>query len=389
MDGTNGKAGGPGECGLLPGGSIVIEKAAAAGRRAEARCHGYLVGVSDAPIFIHAALADLAQGRSLSVSAAEEIFELMLRGVLDAGQIGALLSLIEAKGATADELVGAATSMRRHVTAVPLSESTRARVIDTCGTGGAPKLFNVSTIAALVAAGAGAKVVKHGNRSRTGRGSAEIMQALGVQVEASPEVQARCVEHAGLCFCFAIHHHPATRAAAPVRKSLGFPTIFNLLGPLTNPGRASRQLLGVSRPEHVRIVAEALSRLGCVRAMVVHANDGFDELSTTSANLVAHVEGESVRTVSLHPDQLAFAASTREALQGESLEEAVGIARDVLHGGTGAKAEIVVLNAGAALFVAGEAADLRDGVERARESIASRKALERLDALRAASNQGA
>ncbi|MBX3388975.1 MAG: anthranilate phosphoribosyltransferase [Phycisphaeraceae bacterium] len=342
--------------------------------------------MSESSISIHAALADLAKGRGLSALASEEVFEQLLLGNLDAGQIASLLSLIEAKGASADELVGAATSMRRHVTPVPLNEEIRARVIDTCGTGGAPKLFNVSTIAALVAAGAGAKVVKHGNRSRTGRGSAEIMQALGVNVEASPEVQAKCVEQAGLCFCFAIHHHPATRAAAPVRKSLGFPTIFNLLGPLTNPGRATRQLLGVSRTEHVRIVAEALSRLGCTRAMVVHADDGFDELSTTSSNLVAHVEGESVRTVTIHPEQFGLSRSTREALQADSLEEAVGIARDVLHGKVGAKGDMVLLNAGAAMYVSGEANDLREGIGLARAAVDTGRALGRLDALRAASH---
>lgn len=343
--------------------------------------------LSESPISIHGALSDLSRGRGLSAAVSEEIFEQLLLGNLDAGQIASLLSLIEAKGASADELVGAATSMRRHVTPVPLSDEARMRVIDTCGTGGAPKLFNVSTIAALVSAGAGAKVVKHGNRSRTGRGSAEIMQALGVNVEAPPEVQARCVEQAGLCFCFAIHHHPATRAAAPVRKSLGFPTIFNLLGPLTNPGRATRQLLGVSRAEHVRIVAEALSRLGCTRAMVVHADDGFDELSTTSPNLVAHVEGDSVRTVTIHPEQFGLTRSTREALQADSLDEAVGIARDVLHGKTGAKTEMVVFNAGAALYVAGEARDMREGVEKAHDAIESGRALERLEALRHASHQ--
>lgn len=341
----------------------------------------------ESPISIHAALNDLSRGRGLSSGASEEVFEQLLLGNLDAAQIAGLLSLIEAKGVSADELVGAATSMRRHVTSVPLSEELRARVIDTCGTGGAPKLFNVSTIAALVAAGAGAKVVKHGNRSRTGRGSAEIMQALGVNVEATPEVQAKCVEQAGLCFCFAIHHHPATRAAAPVRKSLGFPTIFNLLGPLTNPGRATRQLLGVSRAEHVRIVAEALSRLGCTRAMVVHADDGFDELSTTSPNLVAHVEGDSVRTVTIHPEQFGLTRSTREALQADSLEEAVGIARDVLNGRAWAKTDMVVFNAAAALLVAGGSQDLREGIEKARESIRSGGALERLDLLRQASHQ--
>lgn len=356
-------------------------------QRRAGRILATLEELSESPISIHGALSDLSRGRGLSAAVSEEIFEQLLLGNLDAGQIASLLSLIEAKGASADELVGAATSMRRHVTPVPLSDETRTRVIDTCGTGGAPKLFNVSTIAALVSAGAGAKVVKHGNRSRTGRGSAEIMQALGVNVEAPPEVQARCVEQAGLCFCFAIHHHPATRAAAPVRKSLGFPTIFNLLGPLTNPGRATRQLLGVSRAEHVRIVAEALSRLGCTRAMVVHADDGFDELSTTSPNLVAHVEGDSVRTVTIHPEQFGLARSTREALQADSLDEAAGIARDVLHGKTGAKTEMVVFNAGAALYVAGEARDMREGVEKAHDAIESGRSLERLEALRHASHQ--
>ena len=358
----------------------------------------------ESPISIHAALNDLSRGRGLSSGASEEVFEQLLLGNLDAAQIAGLLSLIEAKGVSADELVGAATSMRRHVTSVPLSEELRARVIDTCGTGGAPKLFNVSTIAAALVFAvkvtcavsvpgtvatnrAGAKVVKHGNLSRTGRGSAEIMQALGVNVEATPEVQAKCVEQAGLCFCFAIHHHPATRAAAPVRKSLGFPTIFNLLGPLTNPGRATRQLLGVSRAEHVRIVAEALSRLGCTRAMVVHADDGFDELSTTSPNLVAHVEGDSVRTVTIHPEQFGLTRSTREALQADSLEEAVGIARDVLNGRAWAKTDMVVFNAAAALLVAGGSQDLREGIEKARESIRSGGALERLDLLRQASHQ--
>ncbi|MGH7243959.1 MAG: anthranilate phosphoribosyltransferase [Phycisphaerales bacterium] len=343
--------------------------------------------MSASPISIHAALSDLAHGRGLSVAAAEEVFEQMLLGTLDAGQIGSLLSLIETKGASADELVGAATSMRRHVTPVPLNEATRLRVIDTCGTGGAPKLFNVSTIAALVAAGAGAKVVKHGNKSRTGRGSAEIMQALGVNVEASPEMQAHCVEDAGLCFCFAIHHHPATRAAAPVRRSLGFPTIFNLLGPLTNPGRATRQLLGVSRAEHVQIVAEALSRLGCTRAMVVHAEDGFDELSTTSPNLVAHVEGTSVRMITLHPERLHFHRASREELQADTLDQAVAVAREVLGGVPGPKTEMVVLNVAAALYVAGEAESLESGVERARQSIKSGAALRSVEALKATSNR--
>lgn len=282
--------------------------------------------------------------------------------------------------------MGGALSMRKHVTEVPLSETVRATAIDTCGTGGAPKLFNVSTLAAIVAAAAGAKVVKHGNRSRTGRGSAEIMQALGVQVEAPPEVQARCVEQAGLCFCFAIHHHPATRAVAPVRRALGFPTIFNLLGPLTNPGRATRQLLGVSRSEHVRLVAEALSRLGCVRAMVVHSVDGYDELSTTGSNLAAHVDGNSVRTVTIDPQQFGLDRADRASLQADSLEEAVAVAQAVIRGEPGPKLDIVLFNAGAALHVAGMADNVRDGVERARQAVAGGAAIRTLEALRTASH---
>lgn len=336
--------------------------------------------------FIQPALAELAQGRNLSGAHAQGVFEELLTGEADPAQIGALLALLERNGVHADELVGGALSMRKHVTEVPLSETVRATAIDTCGTGGAPKLFNVSTLAAIVAAAAGAKVVKHGNRSRTGRGSAEIMQALGVQVEAPPEVQARCVEQAGLCFCFAIHHHPATRAVAPVRRALGFPTIFNLLGPLTNPGRATRQLLGVSRSEHVRLVAEALSRLGCVRAMVVHSVDGYDELSTTGSNLAAHVDGNSVRTVTIDPQQFGLDRADRASLQADSLEEAVAVAQAVIRGEPGPKLDIVLFNAGAALHVAGMADNVRDGVERARQAVAGGAAIRTLEALRTASH---
>ena len=198
----------------------------------------------------------LVAGERLSEDEASTVFEALLSGELDEAQIGCILSLIQARGVTVDELVGAARAMRAHVTPVPFTPREGEVLIDTCGTGGAAKTFNVSTAAAIVAAasepppGSGIRrvvVAKHGNRSRTGRGSAEVLAGLGVNIEASPEVQARCLKEIGVCFSFAMRHHPAMRHAAGPRRSLGFPTLFNLLGPLTNPARAPRQLLGVYR----------------------------------------------------------------------------------------------------------------------------------------------
>lgn len=326
-------------------------------------------------------LAQLVALRDLTQEQAEFCLEELLSGRMEAAQIGALLALLQAKGVTTAELVGGAAAMRRHVTRVPLRPELAARAIDTCGTGGAPKLFNVSTAAALIAAGAGAKVVKHGNRSRTGRGSAEILQSLGVHVEASPEVQARCVEEAGVCFCFAIHHHPAAKHAAGPRRALGLPTIFNLLGPLTNPGGAQRQLLGVARREHVEIVARALAKLGCARAMVVHSNDGFDELSTTSTNTIAHVRGDQIAMESLDAAGLGLAAAKASELQAATLEEATAVIRGIVDGAAGPKLEIALLNAAAALVVAGAAGSMGEGLVKARASVesgAAKRGLEKL-----------
>lgn len=326
-------------------------------------------------------LAQLVALRDLTQEQAEFCLEELLSGRMEAAQIGALLALLQAKGVTTAELVGGAAAMRRHVTRVPLRPELAARAIDTCGTGGAPKLFNVSTAAALIAAGAGAKVVKHGNRSRTGRGSAEILQSLGVHVEASPEVQARCVEEAGVCFCFAIHHHPAAKHAAGPRRALGLPTIFNLLGPLTNPGGAQRQLLGVARREHVEIVARALAKLGCARAMVVHSNDGFDELSTTSTNTIAHVRGDQIAMESLDAAGLGLATAKASELQAATLEEATAVIRGILDGAAGPKLEIALLNAAAALVVAGAAGSMGEGLVKAHASVesgAAKRGLEKL-----------
>lgn len=320
------------------------------------------------------ALSDLLNtlaSTSLSTGDADLVFEALLSGALDQAQIAGVLSLLAARGPTADELVGAATAMRRHVTPIPASDP--AGIIDTCGTGGAPKTFNVSTAAALVAAAAGARVAKHGNRSRTGRGSAEVLQALGVNVDAGPAVQARCLDRAGVCFCFAIHHHPAMRHAAPIRRALMVPTIFNVLGPLVNPARATRQLIGVYDEALVPLVGTALSRLGSTRAMVVHARDGLDEISITAPTLIAEVGLGGLTISELDPralvPQMDLSRIQRAELVAADVSESARFIREVLDGTPGPRAEMVILNAAAALVVAGLAADFGSGAAAARAAI--------------------
>jgi anthranilate phosphoribosyltransferase len=331
---------------------------------------------------ITAVLSDLLAGARLSEHQAEAVFEQLLAGALSEAQIAALLTLIQVRGPTVDELVGAARVMRRHATVVECDPPPGATVIDTCGTGGAPKTFNISTAAAIVAAAAApgrVLVAKHGNRSRSGRGSAEVLAQLGVNVDAGPDVQAKCLREAGVCFCFAIHHHPAARHAAPARKALGFPTLFNILGPLTNPGRASRQLLGIYRPELVDLEAEALARLGAERAMVVHGLDGMDEISTTAPTKIAHVErGEDeaegaarVRIEEFDATSVGVPRATLDDLRADTLEESAEVMRAALAGRPGPARDIVELNAAAALFVAGAAVDIPAGLAMARAAIDS------------------
>ncbi len=332
-------------------------------------------------------LPALASGRTLSESDAERAFDWLLSGSLDDAQIAAMLAMIQTRGATADEVVGAARVMRRNVAHVPARDG--PPIIDTCGTGGTPKAFNISTAAAIVAAAAARgklRVAKHGNRSRTGRGSAEVLQALGVNVNATPEVQARCLDEVGACFCFAIHHHPAMKHAAAARKSLGFPTIFNVLGPLTNPAGATRQLIGVYRPELVPLVAVALARLGAQSAMIVHGLDGMDEITTRTNTLVATVMNGGVMTYELSPGGLGLAAPASTDLSAASVEDSARIVREVLAGKAGAHADIVLINAAAALVVGGVTPSLEEGVSVARGAIASGAASRALDDLVRVSN---
>ncbi|MBL8760824.1 MAG: anthranilate phosphoribosyltransferase [Phycisphaerae bacterium] len=317
-------------------------------------------------------LPTLAAGRTLSEPDAEAAFDALLSGALDDAQIAAMLAMIQLRAPTVDELVGAARVMRRNVARVPARDG--PPIIDTCGTGGAPKAFNISTAAAILAAAAAPsnlRVAKHGNRSRSGRGSAEVLQALGVNVNATPEVQARCLDEVGVCFCFAIHHHPAMKHAAAPRKSLGFPTIFNLLGPLTNPAGAARQLIGVYRPELVALLAAALARLGTHAAMVVHGSDGLDEITTRGHTLVAAVHNASVLTYELSPAALGLAAPPSTDLTASSVEHSAQIVRDVLSGAPGPHADVVLINAAAALVVAGASPSFEHAITTARAAIAS------------------
>ncbi len=297
----------------------------------------------------------LLHGDRLSSDQSRELFERMLRGEMDEAQIASILSLMQSRGVTLEELVGAARVMRSHVIHVH-SPDDGVPLIDTCGTGGAPKTFNVSTAAAILAVAAAPgkiRVAKHGNRSRTGRGSAEVLQALGVNVDAPPDIQSRCLAEVGVCFCFAIHHHPAARHAAGVRKSLAFPTIFNLLGPLTNPAGAPRQLMGIYSRELQELMARALAAMGSERAMVVHSEDGLDEIAISAPTRIAHVDCGEVSFETIDPRDLGLNLAPLQSVQAESVEQSAEMIRAVFAGETGPRRDFTAINAAGALVVAG------------------------------------
>ncbi|MBX3401822.1 MAG: anthranilate phosphoribosyltransferase [Phycisphaeraceae bacterium] len=335
-------------------------------------------------------LNQLLTGVPLSERQSQAAFEQILSGSWTEAHIGAMLALIASRpgGPTVDELVGGAKVMRRHVTPIA-APATGGRLIDTCGTGGAPKAFNVSTIAALVTAAAApgrVLIAKHGSTSRTGRGSAELMQALGVNVAATPEAQTRCLEKLGVCFCFAIHHHPAMKHAAPARKALGFPTIFNLLGPLTNPAGAPRQLMGTYSADLAQKLAHTLARLGAQKAIVVTSHDGLDELTITDTNIVHTIEHGAISTRVVDARSLGLGHAPFDSLVAATLDDAVRVARDVLAGAKGPHRDMVLLNTAGALVAADAAADFADGISQAATAIDSGAAARTLDALVAESN---
>jgi len=326
-------------------------------------------------------LSAYAAGHSMSEGQAASAFEVILAGRAGDDELRALLGAINQRGATVDELVGATRVIRRHAT--PVERPTcgvfaAAKLLDTCGTGGAPKLFNVSTLAAIIAAAAGdgkVMVAKHGNVSRTGRGSAELMQALGVRIDAPSRVQSRCLSELGVCFSLAPAHHPAVRHASAVRKSMGVPTIFNLLGPLANPAGAERQMMGTWSHGHAGLLAEALARLGSERAIVYSSRDGLDELTTTEVNVVNEVVEGRVMQFEFDAARVGLPRRRIDELQASSLDDAVRIASEVLGGVSGPCAELAVLNAGAALWVGGAVGSIAEGMMLSTSAIASGHAL--------------
>ncbi len=342
------------------------------------------------PDQIHQILRDLLARTPLDEAAAEQTFLALLNGQLDQAQTGAILSLIQTMPPNTPTLTGAAKAMRAHVEKVEYNCADGEVLIDTCGTGGAPKSFNVSTAAAIVAAGVQLPadstltrivVAKHGNRSRTGRGSAEVLETLGVKVDASPAVQSTCLKEAGVCFCFAIHHHPAMKHAMGPRRSLGFPTIFNALGPLTNPAGADRQLIGVYDNALVEPMAQTLANLGAKRAMIVHAHDGLDELTTTAPTRIMHVRDGVLQEETIDAIDLGLARATLGQLQASSVEHSAEIITDIFAGNPSPYADMVILTTAGALLVADACEDFASGIELARASIQGGYAKTTLDRL--------
>ena len=341
---------------------------------------------SDPAVAGTATLADLrtylrkvAGGESLTEAEAAEAFETIMSGSATEAQIGALLMGMRVRGETVDEIAGAARVMRGKALKVRAPQG----AIDTCGTGGDAKgTHNISTCAAFVVAGAGVPVAKHGNRSISSRsGSADALAALGVNIECGPEAIARCIERAGLGFMFAPAHHAAVRHVGKVRTELGTRTIFNLLGPLANPANADYQIVGVFAEQWVEPIAHVLARLGVKRAWVVHGSDGLDELTTTGISQVAVLDAGKVSTFNISPRNAGLPEAKPDDLTGGDAAENAAHIRAVLGGNRGPFRDIVLLNAGAALLVAGKAKTLREGVTLAAESIDSGKAKAVLEAL--------
>jgi anthranilate phosphoribosyltransferase len=337
-------------------------------------------------------LARLGRRESLSAAEAEETLKTVVMGEATPAQLGAFLVLLHAKGETAEEVTGLARAMVDAAVPCPLSEEDADSAVDLVGTGGDRlSSINVTTLASFITAGCGVPVCKHGNRAASSSvGTADVLEALGVAIELGPEGVARCVREAGMGFCFAQRFHPAMRFVGPVRKDLGVPTVFNFLGPLINPARTRRQLVGVSDPAMAPIMAGVFGATGSRLAMIVHADDGLDELSVTSPSHVLEVRGDGsgafeVTEWSVDPEELGLAPATLDDLRGGNAAFNAGVIRSVLEGEQGPRRDIGILNAAAALMVAERVDDLRGGLTLAADAIDSGRAVDVLDALIATS----
>jgi anthranilate phosphoribosyltransferase len=328
-------------------------------------------------------------GAQLTREQAADVLTEILDGGVPEVEVAALLSVLATRGEQAPELAGFVEVMRSRATSVPLDAAERDELVDIVGTGGGgPPTFNISSGAALVAAAAGAKVAKHGNRAVTSRcGAADVLEALGVPIDLSPDLAAECLRQTGFMFLYAPLYHPAMKALGPLRRALGFRTIFNLCGPLTNPAGARNQVVGVLTPSRVLLVARALASLGARRAFVVHGKDGLDELTTTGESFVARVvEAESgppaLHAASVTPEAAGLPRATLDEVTGGDVADNAAHLYDVITGIPGPRRDIVLLNASAALVASGLAADLKEGVTQAAEAIDSGEAASTLAKLR-------
>jgi len=325
---------------------------------------------------------------NLSGPEIESVMKEIMSGNADKNFMADFLLLLRAKGPTVEEITGAARIMRQFV--VPVTTK-HQNVLDTCGTGGDKRqTFNISTISALVVAGAGGIVAKHGNRSISSKcGSADLLEALGVNLNVEQEHMQECLDTVGIAFLFAQKLHPAMKNVAPVRKQLGVETIFNILGPLTNPANATHQIMGVYNRDLVQPMAEVLRNLGLKRAMVVHGSDGLDEITTTGKSFISEFDGREIVSCDFSPEELGLPLAASKDLEGGDLNTNVQIALEILDGQGGPKRDIVVLNAGYALFVAQIAEDLSEGMQMAEESIDEGKAFDKLQELKEFTHRGA
>lgn len=325
---------------------------------------------------VQQAIAKLVERQDLTRAEAAALMEATMSGSATPAQTAAWLIALRMKGETAEEIAGCAETMRRH--AVQVHPHRKAELIDTCGTGADKvKTFNVSTAVAFVAAAAGIPVAKHGNRAVTSKcGSADVLEALGCRLELTPDQLEQAIDEIGIGFLFARSHHPAMKYAAPVRQELGVRTVFNLLGPLTNPAGASRQLLGVFSPDLVHLIANVLQELGSEEAMVVHGEPGLDELSTLGETLVVHLRDGQVHEEHLTPEQFGLRRATAQEVAAPHTPEACAeVIRRLFTGEEGPALDLLLLNAAAAIVVGGKARDISEGIEVAREVIGSGAAM--------------
>ena len=334
---------------------------------------------------IQDAVATLIEGRDLARAEMVDVMNQLMSGSATDAQIGAFLVALRLKGETVEEIAGAAEVMRQKATRIPTRHDV---IVDTCGTGGdGSGTFNISTAAAFVAAGAGLCVAKHGNRAASSRcGSADVLKGLGVNIEASPETVSRCLDDVGIGFLFAPALHGAMKYAIGPRREIGIRTVFNALGPLTNPAGAKRQIIGVYDGALTETLAGVLARLGSERAFVVHGRDGLDEITTTAPTRVSELKDGTVSTYEIAPEDFGISTASADDLKGGDVDVNTDIVRAVLKGEPGPRLDIVLLNAAAAIVAGGLAGDMAEGISIARETVHSGRATEKLDALKAASN---